>query len=912
MEFSQEWKSLWPIASVFSPPLLLSTGGGGGGGGDSKESKRTGPLIFNPSPDTLTKLFTCPCLSSPLFNPFPSLSLPRFLQTSSSILPSASSSIASTLGPQLPDAPSLNNSLELLHCPERNSVFAFYPTGPNSDRVGFVLLSVKDSHLDVGLPRGRDGFFSADNALNHQILRLLVNPIDDSPCHSGDSSLTTFGYLLACTMYSVFWYSVGIQGVGSGLERPQLDFLGSKLFKTSEVVHACWSPHLPEESVVLLGTGELFLFDLASCSRPGSLVSKVRGKKLRVVWGDSTVMKEGHWLGCEFSWHPRILIVAHSSSVFLVDLRSEGSKVSCLLKAEILSTFSARKNDQFAAFSRAGYDGFYFVVASSHLLLLCDVRNPLMPLLQWAHDLDNPRYITVFSLSELRSHPRDDTFEWASESGYCILVGSFWNCEFSLFCYGPECRGSVASEISKFSKSFFAWELPSEISLSARGCHCGSCVVREEFAKDALPEWIKWQHKKEIVLGFGILHKDLSAQLFEPDSFGGFTLIRLMSSGSLESQRYLASWEFVNFNEEAHNNPPLRLEDTLLYEKSIDDGEYRFLKKYCYLKLDCLNAYLKGYLAKVLVEKEQKIGEGPQETYSFTLEFHQQICQKLKAFGLSTLEASPTVDDVLKDVRSPTSIMEIASSSIWARLPAYLLCLAFSTYSELMEVLGNHRKVSLEFLDVPDQLHLPPFSFQKPSLRSSKWSSKVQPGNAFVGPGLPLQVLVTLCKRRMEEANGPSADLELEHLCNIVMQVANELTKSDSGSELHTDHAISLADDREGMRCNSQNTRPFSVHEPVAFSSKFSTGDPTPERSVCDNERYTSFVYRTRQKELVPNARMEMVGSELFDAHCPAELEFDDCNMNFEQNEVKIFKLLKRQYSNFKEDFGLYQKYCDS
>ncbi|KAK3022716.1 hypothetical protein RJ639_046700 [Escallonia herrerae] len=734
MEFSQEWKSLWPIASVFSPPLLLSTAGAGsggvagGGGGDSKESKRTGPLIFNPSPDTLTKLFTCPCLSSPLFNPCPSLSLPRFLQTSSSILPSVSSSIASTLGPQLPDAPSLNNSLELLHCPERNSVFAFYPTGPNSDRVGLVLLSVKDSHLDVGLPRGRDGFFTADNALNHQIL------------------------------------CVGIQGVGSGLEMPKLDLMGSKLFKTSEVVHACWSPHLPEESVVLLGSGELFLCDLASCSRPGSLVSKVRGKKLRVVWGDSTVMKEGHWLGCEFSWHPRILIVAHSSSVFLVDLRSEDSKVSCLLKAEILSTFSARKNNQFAAFSRAGYDGFYFVVASSHLLLLCDVRSPLMLLLQWAHGLDSPHYITVFSLSELRSHPRDDTFEWASESGYCIL----------------------------------------EISLSACGCHCGSCLVREEFAKDALPEWIKWLHKKEIVLGFGILHKDLSAQLFEPDSFGGFTLIRLMSSGSLESQRYLASWEFVNFNEEAHKKPPLHLEDTLLYEKSIDDGEYRFLKKYCYLKLDCLDAYLKGPQPALWKLLQVVSGQG---------------CLRIFYGWLSP-----------------------RTRNLW---------------------LGNQSKASLEFLDVPDQLHLPPFSFHKPSLRSSKWSSKVQPSNAFVGPGLPLQV-------------------------------ANELTKSDSGSELHTDHAISLADDREEMRCNSQNTRPFSVHELVAFSSKFSTSDPTPERSVCDNERYTSFVYRTRQKELVPNARKEMVGSELFDAHCRAELEFDDYNMNFKQNEVKIFKLLKR------------------
>ncbi|KAA8537700.1 hypothetical protein F0562_027310 [Nyssa sinensis] len=82
--------------------------------------------------------------------------------------------------------------------------------------------------------------------------------------------------------------------------------------------------------------------------------------------------------------------------------------------------------------------------------------------------------------------------------------------------------------------------------------HCGSCLVGEEFSKDALPKWIDWRQKKEIVLGFGILDKDLSAQLTEPDCFGGFTPSRLMSSGKLESQRYCASREFEKMSEEAH------------------------------------------------------------------------------------------------------------------------------------------------------------------------------------------------------------------------------------------------------------------------------------------------------------------------------------------------------------------------
>ena len=92
------------------------------------------------------------------------------------------------------------------------------------------------------------------------------------------------------------------------------------------------------------------------------------------------------------------------------------------------------------------------------------------------------------------------TYTWASENGYCILMGSYWNCEFSLFYYGQNTRTSA--EISRLCKSFYAWKLPSDFSLAASDCYCGSCLLREEFSKDALPEWIDWQQKKDIVLAF--------------------------------------------------------------------------------------------------------------------------------------------------------------------------------------------------------------------------------------------------------------------------------------------------------------------------------------------------------------------------------------------------------------------------
>ncbi|CAL5394851.1 unnamed protein product [Camellia sinensis] len=761
------------------------------------------------------------------------------------------------------------------------------------------MLSVKNSNL-ILKTHDSGGIFTSKNKLNHQILRLLVSPVaNESWSGSGINnssvsvSVTTIGYLLACTMYGVHWFSVRIRGcLGSeDFERPCLDFMGSKLFKSCCVVHACWSHHLPEECVVLLESGELFLFDLDSCSKN----ARFTGKKLRVSWKIFTGLEKGGWLSCEFSWHPRILIVAHSSAVFLVDLRAEGCNVSVLLKIDTLAMCNSVQNDRFVLLSKAGSDGFCFVVASDHWLLLCDVRKPFMPLLQWAHDLANPSYINVFPLSELRSHSKDDRFKWASESGFCIIMGSFWNCDFSLFCYGPPPKGTIVSEISKFCKSFYAWDLPSELSLSGRECHCGSCLVREEFSKDVLPEWIDWRQKKDIVLGFGILDRDLHAELSEQDGFGGFTLIRLMSSGKLESQRYCASWEFMKVLTEAHKEPSLHFEDTLLY--AMGEGDYNFPKRFKYLNLDYLNGYMKGNLSTLLHKRKKNPCKDPCEKSSFSVaDFHQCICEKLKACGFSRLRSSPTVSDVFEDIGLLTSIHEVALRRIWTSLPADLLQLAFSCYSEFLEVLVDHKKVSLEFLDVPSQPQLPPFVFRTPSFRSSKWSQKVQPSTGFVGPVLPTPVLLTLRKLRAEvETDLLSANDELSDQCNEVIQVASEMALAGSSLDAHNDHAVSLGDSKDEIFSDTQKVNSFTLHKPAAISSKFSTMDPIPENSVCNNERFTTFISKTPEKGVVPNSQMEMVGPELFNSLSPLEFKFDDHMINFGPKELKTFKLLMRQ-----------------
>ncbi|KAF3959188.1 hypothetical protein CMV_015977 [Castanea mollissima] len=287
-------------------------------------------------------------------------------------------------------------------------------------------------------------------------------------------------------------------------------------------MYACWSPHIPEESVVLLESGVLFLFDLESClrtSRTSNSNAHFRGTKLPVSWGADADSGNCKWLSCEFSWHPRILIVAQSDAVFLVDLRFDGCAVSFLAKVEMLRMYTSVQNERFLSFTMAGgSDGFCFALASDSLLVLCDVQKPMMPLLQWAHGLDNPCHINVFRLSELRSNSRE--------------------------------------------------------------------------------------HKIELALGFVILNKDLSAMLSELNEFGGFTLIRLMSSGKLESQSYYASWKLKELHTERFH-----FKDNSLY--IMDDEEYKFPRRFKYVKLDKLSAYLSDSLTEVLLSKLKKPCKGP-------------------------------------------------------------------------------------------------------------------------------------------------------------------------------------------------------------------------------------------------------------------------------------------------------------
>ncbi|WJX38341.1 hypothetical protein P8452_26013 [Trifolium repens] len=885
MEFSEEWKSLFPIGSSTVSPLLLS------------DPDSLGPLFFNPNPNSQTHL-----LSSTI----PSLQLPHHLLTERYLLtsdPSILPSTASTIAP-LFDSPDqlidynvshfLYNRVQLLKCPDSPNVVVIFPTGVNDQNIGFFMLRVKDSALDTRLDV-KGNVFRASTGSESRILRMSVNPITDSELGGGSDSSPVIGYVMASSRYSVCWFAVMHN---LSLDSPSMSYLGrSKVFKEA-VVHACWSPHILEESVVLLESGQLFLFDLES---QGS--SKIfKGTRLRVPQNDSDWFKNKGWLSCEFSWKPRILIVARYDAIFLVDFSSKECNVTCLMKIETLRMFAPDEKERFLALSRAGPDYFYFTVASTSLLVLCDVRKPLTPILQWRHGIDEPCYMTVLSLSMLRSHSKVDTFKLASDMGFCIILGSFWNSEFNIFCYGPQFpfrKGSITSKLSKFNTTIYAWELPSEINLSSHECHCGSCVFREELSKDALPEWIDMQLKKEMVLGFGILSNDLASLLCEPDEHGGFTLVRVMSSGKFELQRYHASWD-MDRNLEGCHDTDLLLESHLLRPTSDKEYKYKSADFHC-IKLDYLYAYANGNLAQLLTAKLDKVYSDDQEEAPFCSEVHELLCKKLNACGLGHSRSSPAITSIFKDVKLPASFHEVALRKLWTDLPLELLQLAFLSYSECREVIGyNQKGVPLEFLAVPDLPQLPPFFLRKPSPHTN---------DDIVGPVIPFPVLLVINEVRYGYSDSSSDEFSVEAELGLkykeVMQVAGEIAVSSRGSMFPDDHVVSLDDDEGEPWSRSSKPKSFSTYRPIALN--FSNTDNIQGKSVYTDTAYDTFIFHVSDKS---REHTESVGEEMFDDLCPIELRFDAPVKKFEGQSLKDYKLLKEQMSKWQQSFDLYKEFC--
>ncbi|ESQ48071.1 hypothetical protein EUTSA_v10020051mg [Eutrema salsugineum] len=828
------------------------------------------PFFSNPSDSQL--LFSSPSLSPPILSRIPHLSHARFLAVSG-VPPSDSSAIEASFRIPHPNDDAERvlsyNRLQLLRCPVKNCVLVFFPTGSNLDQIGFVLLSTGDSGAIRVMGTDEGYVFVAKERFFSRILKIFVQPISNL----GASSME-FGYVMVYTLYSIHWFSVKYD---ESLGRPVLSYLGQKQFKRCSIASASWSPHFPGECLVLLENGEVFVFDLNQRH-----LGRFRGCKMKVSWEGQGKSVNRNWLGCEFGWRFGIFIVARSDSVFVITRSSGNCSVRSLLE---IGSLNIAETEEFVAFAKAGSDCFRFILASRSYLFLCDQRSEV-PLLKWQHDVEKPCFMDVYSLSDLG-------FETHDLNTSCVIVGSFWNAQSQMFCYGP------SPSVTKDPSSLYVWELPHNLLLPAGKCLCGDCGIKEVIMKESLPAWIDWQKKRVLVLGFGVLNKHLP--LGSLDQASGFTLIRLTSSGKLEAVNFCASLDHLdNLEVIAQVDSACKSDEVnLLYFP--DDDKYKFPRRFKYLELDYLSAHTKGILAGLLDSRLSKKASGSEKSDPFNLNFHEDLCEKLKICGFGLDRCSSSITAVFESINSQTSVFDIALKETWSRLPMELLMLAFSSYSEVEGVLIDKKKPSLEFLVVPKFPQLPPFFLRKPSSRSSKWSKKEQPGVELIGPVLPLPVLLTLqkfdsgCPDSEEEY---SPDVEFSDRCNQISKAAREMANSGVDETI-----ISLGDDMLVDEYSQKEKKRFIAYSPIT-----KTAD-----SDREHQELTTFISKVRHcKDNDDHGGGGRVGLEVLDDMSPVEICFEERNVNFDTKALFTFKTLLSEwqdrsssYQNFLSQYHL-------
>ncbi|CAN0883983.1 hypothetical protein LINGRAHAP2_LOCUS14705 [Linum grandiflorum] len=653
-------------------------------------------------------------------------------------------------------------------------------------------------------------------------LKLLALPL------RGFSLLRRF----STSSYSVHWFSIKHPSSSSSLV-----YMGSKNFK-SVVVTACWNPHLPEECMVLLENGSLFLLHSEQSS-------SVNATELKVSWEDhhSPPPDYSKWLGCEFAWNPTTLIVARSDAVFLIDWSScdhAKPKVACLAKFDTSALYGTTP---FVAFSKAVSSHFHFILVSASLLFVCDIRSPFSPMLQWEHHLNHPSHVQTFTLSSLRSN--SNTHVWATKSGFGIVLGSFLTSEFSLFCYGPPLPASN----DEISDSLYAWELPSNLNLqNDTACVCSSCLLKESFTEDVFPE------KRDMVIGFGILsgHDDDD----DDDEFGGFSLIRLMSSGKVELQRYYASCDLVKMLKHHQTDEP-----TPVYKLYPDPVEDKLTKKYIYLELEYLSEYLDGNLFGAL----GKVGAKEMKSYG-------KACDDVLIKWKKVSEYPPSVSSVVEDVSMPRSIHDIASMKAWSSLPRQLIELAFCNYCQLLQEKKKDEGV-FQSLAVPDDVpQFPPFWLRNPWPGPSPSPSPSTNKTALMGPILPLPFLMTIDKFQ----NGSEPEEELDGHCNQV----TEMIKKEVGG------AVGVG-----------NPKCLLVYRPVSFERCSSNNNNGGISSFYQGDHN----FGTLITKLKPQEEAEACKkSDIFAGICPIELKFNaQLPESSSRQECRAYRGLKQHMSNW-------------
>ncbi|KAL4186919.1 hypothetical protein AMTRI_Chr09g36590 [Amborella trichopoda] len=379
MDFSKEWKSQFPVGSVFPCPRLIT--------GESAHS--LGPHCFspiNPAAHFLSLANTPVCYSPP--------------PTAQDVFSTADWFYRRSDDDFIP--------FPLIFSTTKSAA------GKHSSRHFSVGRRERDN--GGGFSLLKDSVFLLSPSFKNRIIRVSVISTADCASSSEVCDQFTEGFVLLCSHYEVHWLRVGVRN-----STPLSHNLASATFKN--------------QSAVLLVNGELRLYDLNYCVGVKNLPVKFKGELVLKNLG-SLISREydNDWFCCEFGWHPRVLIVTSKTMVLMVDFRDKKVKVTVLAKIELCDSVKHHfiESDRFQAFCKPSFDGFLFSVATKYYLLLFDTRKPLDLVLQWDHHLDHVRYVTLvcsfrnceFSLFCYGPHPIVDLKPgWTSDSGSLYAWG---------------------------------------------------------------------------------------------------------------------------------------------------------------------------------------------------------------------------------------------------------------------------------------------------------------------------------------------------------------------------------------------------------------------------------------------------------------------------------------------------------
>ncbi|KAH9318800.1 hypothetical protein KI387_020569, partial [Taxus chinensis] len=620
-------------------------------------------------------------------------------------------------------------------------------------------------------------------------------------------------------------------------------------FRTS-VSHACWNPHIPEESAVILENGELRLFDISSCHETHDCPVKLKGKSLPLeltnvsgsnnIFPKKRIARKKYWQGlserdvkiredpkeswwhCEYGWHPRILLVAACNEVRLVDFRTKKEKgldySTIIAKANWPEASSycicAPRKNRFVALARADYDIFKFTVATQQHLLLFDSRQPLTPILQWEHGLkQSPVYLRMLKLSELRPSVRN-TYKWASDSGYAILAADFKSGEMRVFCYGPKpssepgvCNTRLhmppVSCNTDMPEVLYSWELPSK--LRTANCLCSEDNATDLSIQGDSPsavflypkiEKLYWDAQPDSICGFYIVSDHASqtalaiaSEESEQNTTLGFGLLQLTGIGKLLSQRYQASKRLIRKKSRSKGSPEVKISayENLSFQKNMGYMYRRLPYFFHYLTTgSTLDRVLPSNFARHLKVHKQ----------SETDPVNSSGCTLLRADRFGSL---PPLKDVLDQLTSPCSIYEISCKRLWTSLPLDLLKLAFAAYSDIVS-LETRLPPDFQQISPCDCVQMPLFYLSNIQ-KENKYKNYEKNEDQFIlGPLLPLPFLLDQ-QQRKDMILGPtgnslmSGQETIQDQCRCISDELNNVKRAGPIPQVGDSAIVSLADD---------------------------------------------------------------------------------------------------------------------